>query len=314
MNCFFEPRKAILLLAFLIAFSHPTGAQENNIQETPASATVSWNELVFQGDKFFKSITVKIHLDSDNNLPGGLSIKNEKDFGECAGSAQNNKLLSVQSLVKSRGQIQSQYVEKIWFEEMSVRPKKRVRLNYNTPPWIKSYCWQDKGVRRQNTFPGSPDENKRPPTEWTKRNVSFYEYPEEVAECETVSDPSLVFYLLSTLEPISQQKPFTMCVFGKKQLHQLTIAQEKQSSLKVSYKIHSPAQEDAVKEQISPIVFSITEKTYAPGGMKPETFSFLGLHKNIRIYMDQEKRLPVKITGKNNSIGGLVLDLREYSK
>lgn len=314
MTCYFKFTKGILLLVFLITVSQSSGAQELKSPGAPALATISWNELVFQGDKIFKNITVKIHLDSDNNLPGELSIKNEKKFGKCVGSAQDNKLLSVQSLVKSRGQIQSQYDEKIWFEEMSVRPKKRVRLNYNNPPWIKSYCWQDKGVSRQNTYPGSPDENKLPPTEWTKRIVSFYEYPEEVAECEVVSDPFLVFYLLSTLEPISQQKPFTMCVFGKKQLHQLTIAQEKQSSLKVSYKIHSPAQEDAVKEQISPMVFSITEKTYAPEGMKPETFSFLGLHKNIRIYMDQEKRLPVKITGTNNSIGELVLDLREYSK
>jgi hypothetical protein len=314
MSCYFKPIKGILLLVFLITLSQSSGAQENKSQEAPILGTVSWNELIFQGDKFFKGITVKIDLDSDSNLPGALSIKNENDFGECAESAQYNKLLSVQFLVEGGGQIQNQYVEKIWFGEASALPKKRVRLNDNNPPWIKSYCWQDKGVRRQKTFPGSPDENKRPPTEWTKRNVSFYEYPKEVAECETVSDPSLVFYLLSALEPISQQKPFTICVFGKKQLHQLTITPKKHSSLNVFYKVHSPSQEAVVKEQISPIVFSITEKTYVPEGMKPETFSLLGLHKNIRIYLDQEKRLPVKITGKNNSIGELVLDLREYSK
>jgi hypothetical protein len=313
MNYFFKPLKAILLLVTLMSLAQPSGAQGNKVEEIPRLETVSWSELIFRGDKFFTTITVEIHLNSDNELPGSLPLKKEKNFVECAKSTYDNKLLSVQSFVKSRGQVQNQYMEKIWFEEASVLPKMRIRFNYNNP-WIKSYCWQDEGVYRQKTFPGSPDENKHPPTEWTKRKVSFYEYPEEVAECETVSDPSLIFYLLSTLDTGSQQKPFKICVFGKKQLHQLTITQEQHSPLNVSYRIHSPSQEAAVKEQISPIVFSISEKTIVPEDMKPETFSLLGLHKNIRIYLDQEKRLPVKITGKNNSIGKLLLDLREYSK
>lgn len=314
MNFFFKPLKAILLLVTLMSLPQSSAAQGNKVEETPRLETVSWSELIFRGDKFFTTITVEIHLNSDNELPGPLPFKKEKDFVECAKSTYDNKLLSVQSFVKSMGQVQNQYMEKIWFEETSVLPTMRIRLNYNNPPWIKSYCWQDKGVHRQKTVPSSPDENKHPPSEWTKRKVSFYEYPEEVAECETVSDPSLIFYLLSTLDTDIQQKPFKICVFGKKQLHQLTITQEKHSPLNVSYRIHTPSQEVAVKEQISPIIFSISEKTMVPEDMKPETFSLLGLHKNIRIYMDQEKRLPVKITGKNNVIGQLVLDLRDCSK
>ncbi len=314
MSCYFKTISGILVLASIIGFSQLAAAQENKIDEIPPLGTVNWHQLVFKGSKFFRKITVTIDLNSDIEKTVAPSIENEKDFGECLGFAQNSKLLAVQFLLEGSGQKQNQYVEKIWFAETSVRPKKRVRLNYNNPRWVKSYCWQDKGVRRQKTFPGSPKENKHPPTEWTKRTISFYEYPEEGAECEKISDPSVLFTLLSASEPTSQQKPFKMCVFGKKQLHELTITPEKKSSLDVTYKIHSPTQSVEVKEQISPIVFSITEKTYAPEGLKPEKFSFLGLHKNIRIFIDQEKRLPVKITGENTSIGKLVLDLREYSK
>lgn len=314
MNYFFKPLKSILLLVTLMSLPQSSWAQGNKFEETLRLETVSWSELIFRGDKFFSTITVELHLNSDNELPDSLPFKKENDFVECEKSTYDNRLLSVHSFIKSMGQVQKQYMEKIWFEETSVLPKMRIRLNYNNPPWIKSYCWQDKGVRRQKSVPGSSDENKQPPAKWTKGKISFYEYPEAVTKCKTVSDPSLIFYLLSTLNTDTQQTPFEICVFGKKQLHQLTVTQENHSPLNVSYRMHSPSQEVAVKEQISPIVFSISEKTMVPEDMKPETFSLLGLHKNIRIYMDQEKRLPVKITGKNNRIGQLVLDLRDYSK
>ena len=124
-------------------------------------------------------------------------------------------------------------------------------------------------------------------------------------------DAPLVFYLLSTLDLTSKKGPYEICVFGKKQLHRLTIRQEESPPMEVSFITRTPSQkEETIKGQITPLVYSIKTESLAPEKEEAENFSLLGLHKNIRIYMDPEKLLPVRISGTNNIIGKLELELR----
>ena len=315
MGLFLKSIVAALFLIISIIQSPSAGAQEEKVYEVSSRKSLSWTELIFKGSKVFTSTTVKINISSGDQLSDNLSTDIEPDFGDCSTTLNSSKLLTVHTSSKSVGLFQSQYQEKIWFKETTFRPDKRIRLsNGGGSPWLKSYCWEAKGVRRQKFQPGNPGENKQPPNKWTKRTESFYEYPEEVAGCDTISDPALVFYLLSTFESTRQPKYFEICVFGRKQLYRLTMERKKSSPLKVSYKTGASSQETAVKEQINPSVFSITAETLVPDKRVSETFSFFGLHKDILIFMDPEKRLPVRISGKNNSIGSLVLDLRAYTK
>jgi hypothetical protein len=165
-------------------------------------------------------------------------------------------------------------------------------------------------VRRHKAAPGSPAENKRSPAAWSDRTESFYEYPEDLAGCGPISDPALIFQIVSSLDPVSRQDPFEICVFGKKQLHRLTIRQEKSTPLKVSYTTRSASHEAAVEEEISPVVYAITTENILDKKREPEPFSLLGLHKDIRIYLEPDKLIPVSISGTNNSVGKLYLLLQ----
>lgn len=304
----------VLLLVILNFPSESSGAKRNMVYESSSGPDVFWTQLEFQGSKFLNTITVKIELSSEGQRSGDLSTKLGKHFGDCSETVTVSKLLTVHSTYTGVVFSESRYEEIIWFNEATTHPEKRIRLSNGDSPWVKSYCWEEKGVRRQKILPGNSGESKKPPARWTKYTESFYEFSEEVAGCATVSDPALVFYILSTLDPGRQKLPLEICVFGRKQLHQLTIGLEKTSSLKVSYKKHSPAGEVAIKDTITPHIFSISSDNLVPDNREPETFNFLGLHRDIRIYMDPEKRLPVRISGTNNSVGKLVLDLRSYSK
>ena len=309
-----KPTVAVLSLIVLIALPQTSCAEKDKIYETSARQMIPWTELIFKGSKFFTSTTLKIKLGLGGQLSDDLSTEIGTDNCDYSENLYNSKLLTVQSSTRGVGFSQNQYEEKVWFKETTFGPYKRVRLNSGDVPWVKSYYWGDKGVRREKIFPGNPSENKQAPVTWTKRTESFYEYPEEVTGCDTISDPSLIFYILSAFQPVRQSKSFEICVFGRKQLHRMTIVQEKYSSLKVSYKSRSASQEVIVEGKITPTVFSITTKTFLPRESEQEIFSFLGLHRDIRIYMDPEKRLPVRITGRNNSFGGVTLDLRSYSR
>jgi hypothetical protein len=299
---------AVFSLIVFAVLPHLLAAQENSVYAPTGLPTVSWTELIFKGSKFMTRITVKIRMSSADQSDD-LSVKSEDGLGDCSETVTAQNLLTVQSSSKGLGSSQSKYEEKIWFNETAVDPERRVRLSGGDAPWVKSYCWEDKGVRRQKILPGNSSEKKQSPAKWTKRSRSFYEYPAEVTGCDTISDPSLVFYMLSTLDFDREQKNFNVCVFGKKQLHRLSIGQEPAASLQVSYKNRSFTKDATVDEKIKPVVLTITSENFAPDNGKPETYSFLGLNKDIRIYMDAEKRLPVRISGTNNSIGALTLDL-----
>ncbi|MCP4341462.1 MAG: hypothetical protein GY799_21910 [Desulfobulbaceae bacterium] len=302
-----------LLLAIFVVLPQTSDAQEDKVSEVSARQDVSWAELVFKGSKLMNKITVKIKLTSGDELSDDQATKIGGDPDDCSETVSGSKLLTVQSSSKGVGSSSGQYKEEIWFNEKDIHPDKRIRLNSGDAPWVKSYCWEDNGVRRLKILPGKSSEKKYPPSKWTKRTESFYEHPADASGCATISDPSLIFYMISMLD-LDRQEPFEICVFGRKQLHRVTIGQEKASAIKVSYKERPSSKEVAVKDTITAVVFSITTDNFASGGEKQEAYSFLGLNKDIRIFMDPEKRLPIRISGANNSIGGLVLDLKLHSK
>lgn len=309
MELFPKQIKVILFLAFLIILPHLSAAGGNKNIETTANNKVSWTDLTFTGSKFLTSIKVKIQLGPGNLLSDASAQKTKTDLADCSEPDNDSKLLTVKSSSKGMGS-QGQYEEKIWFKTADGLPYKRIRFSNADDPWVKSYCWEDKGVRRLKILPSSPAEKKQPPTSWTQRTESFYDYPKEQTDCSSVMDPSLVFYILSNLDLSSKKSPYEICVFGRKQLHRLTIQQEKSSSIKVSYKTQSASVKNNTEEQITPNVFSISTKALPSGNKNPEAFSLLGLNKDIRIYMDPKKQIPVRISGTNNSAGSLELNLR----
>lgn len=301
MKYFSKLMVTVFLPIIFIVLPHLSAAQGD---EPPGLPLASWTELVFKGSKLMTRITVKIKISSDD-LSGS---------GDCSETVPAKHLLTVESASKGIGSSAGKYEEKIWFKETASHPIGRVRVSSGDDPWVKSYCWEDEGVRRQRILPANSNEKKQSSSEWTKRSESLYQYPKEVAGCNTISDPSLVFYMLATQDFDKEKTPLKLCVFGRKQLHQLTIRQEEKPSLKVSYKARSASGEVAVEEKVKPIVFSIVSEGFAPENRKAEAYSFLGLNKDIRIYMDPEKRLPVRISGTNNSVGDLVLDLKVLSE
>jgi len=301
----------ILIFQFILFVVLPqtSGAQEDFVSEVSNQQDASWTELVFKGSKLMTNITVKIQLSSADQLSGSQSPNGGTGLDDCSKAVTGDKVLTVQSSSSGVGS-SGQYEEEIWFDGKALQPGKRIRLSGGNDPWVKSYCWEDNGVRRLKILPGKSSEKKQSPSNWKKRSESFYEYPADATGCATILDPSVVFYMLSALDLKSQEKPMEICVFGRKQLHRVTVRQEKPSSLKVAYKERSASGESTVKEKITPVIFSMTTKALGANKKKSEAYSFLGLNKDIRIFMDPDKRLPVKIIGTNNSIGELVLDLK----
>jgi hypothetical protein len=302
--------KVILLLAALVVPPQLADAKDNKSIELTAFNKVSWTKLTFTGSKFFTSINVNIQLGPENPFSPASAIKTGTVPVKYSDEENKSRLLTLKWSLNGM-LAQGQYEVKVWFKTTDGLPYKRMRFRNDDDPWVKSYYWEDTGVRRHKIKPGASAENTQPSAKWTDRKEHFYAFPGESAGCSSISDPSLIFYLLSTLDPETLQAPKEICVFGKKQVHRLTIQQVKSSPIEVSFKARTSSQkEETIKNQITPLVYSIKTAPMAPEKEEPENFSLLGLHKNILIYMDPEKQLPVRISGSNNSIGKIDLELR----
>jgi len=310
MELFPKQINIILILAILFILPQQTAAAENNDIQSTVYKNVPWTDLTFTGSKFFTSLNVKIQLGPGTLLSAASAEKTGNDPADCSETDNDSTLLTLKWSLK--GLIaQGQYEVKVWFNTADGLPYKRIRFRNDDDPWVKSYCWEDEGVRRLKIKPVGSAEIKQQPTRWTERKKSFYEYPQKQTNCSSITDASLIFYILSTLDLSSEKSPYEICVFGKKQLHRLTIRQVKSSPIEVSYKTRTASQKkETIKDQITPLVYSIKTEAIPTGNMEPENFSLLGLHKDIRIYMDPEKRIPVRISGNNNSIGKLELELQ----
>ena len=312
LNMAFFPKliKIVLFLTVLTILPQPAAADRNIHIEPIAHNKVSWTDLTFKGSKLLTTITVKMHLGSGELSPSDPAAKSGTYLPGCSETDKDSRLLTVKSSTK--GMIsQGQHDEYIWFKEPDGLPYKRIRVRNNDDPWIKSYCWEKNGVRRHEIQPGGSAENKQSPTNWTKHNEHFYEHTIESAARSSISEPSLIFYILSILDPDMLQNPKEICAFGRKQLHRITIRLVKSSPIEVAYKTQTISQkEETIKDQITPLVYSIKTESLAPENKEPEAFSLFGLNKGIRIYMDPEKQIPVRISGTNNSIGKIDLWLQ----
>ena len=298
------------LLAALVILPAYCLAAENIPVATPANKKVPWSDLIFKGSKYLTSFKVEMQLESMADSSGNISSPAGRELGTCPNTVHDGMLLTIKSTSQGLGD-EDKYEERVWFKEQDGLPYKRNRLNQGDGFWVKTYCWEEMGVRRQKVVPKNLAEEQQPQTLWSERTESLYRYPENRTGCSTISDPALILYKVSNLAPFIGHDPLQLCVFGKKQLHRLTIRQEGAPPLEVAYTVRSATQKETVVEgRIVPLVYAVTSENIATANQTPEAFSLFGLQKDIRIYLDPEKGIPVRISGTVSRIGTLDLEMQ----
>ena len=300
-----------LALSFLVGVGQTATALAVNPGWASSQKGACWTGLTFNHSRMLVKLTVQIQIQSPAPMTDGLLTRMGAGLTGYSETVKKMKLMAVDIKADGLSFFNEQYTEKIWFNAGDGRAYRRISWRKEGDPWVKIYSWIDNGVRRQKIQPAGRDESKHAPIKWTQTTESFYPYPKNTVNSDTISDPTLMLYLLSVLEPRNLESPFEIYVFGKEQMHRLTCCQEKSSPMAVSFKIHSSSGVAGMNTAIKPLVFSIKAESLASKDRKPETFSLLGLQKDIRIYLDPSRRLPVRISGRNSIYGELILDLSD---
>ena len=102
-----------------------------------------------------------------------------------------------------------------------------------------------------------------------------------------------------------------MCVFGKRQLHRVRLSTDGLQSLKVNYLEKKQDTEVAKQGKVDTLKITLQAQPLDADLDDVENFSFLGLRKNIAIFIDPATRLPFQISGKLPKLGTVHFKLSE---
>ena len=285
-----------------------TGFQQQRILSRDIQENTPWTGLVFKNSNILTTIVLKIMLHFNDNFYPNVT---KPGFCMYPVPGKGIRVITVETEISGLIYPYVEYVQHVWFNQSTGQAYQRIRLRRGRVQWIKGYKWNNKGVFRDKLQPATPAEGKKSPANWTHETKAFYPYPKDLGACRVISEPTVIFYLLSRLAQKDIRACPEICVFGKKQIHRLSIKQETSVPIRVSYKIHPSRYHDISGPILKAEVFSIADEPVPSGGMNHEAFSILGLQKDIRIYIDPSRHIPVQVSGINKKLGRLVFELKE---
>jgi hypothetical protein len=200
---------------------------------------------------------------------------------------------------------------RIWFNPADASALGRVRLRRGEDDFKKIYRFTEQGVFRHRIEPKDKSEARLEPDKWTDIKDTFYPYDIKQLNCSGVSERSVLIYILSAAALSKSNKPLTICVFGKRQLHRVQLRKEGILPIKIDY-IEKNQQAEIRKEgTVKALKMAITARPVVPHLEDVENFSFLGFHKDITIYLEPTSGLPIQASGIIPTIGKAPLNLRE---
>lgn len=201
----------------------------------------------------------------------------------------------------------------VWFNPLDAQVLGRYRLRRGKDDFEKIYRFTAQGVFRRHREPRNAAEAKRGPHQWTDAGINFYPYDLAQLGCCAVADRLLLLYVASAAAELRANQTLALCVFGKRQLHRVELQPDGKKTLAVDY-VATQSQSGIHRQgQVEALRIKLVAQPIVTNQDQPENFSFLGLHKNIVIFLDPESDLPVQISGAMSKIGAGDLKLREVT-
>lgn len=300
----------LLLIFFFTILNSASWAQSlSNLKLD--SNRVTWTQLSFQAKNLWVEVSTEVQLkllpaDVVEAMllasPKGVPIKPTKP---------NAYQMTISTTIDPvfRPPVKINY--QVWFNPEDAAVLGRTRLRRGEEDLIKIYRFTEQGVFRQKKTPKDVKEVSLEPEKWTNAQNSFYPYDLADLKCPFVSGRLLLIYIISAADiaKIAEFQP--ICVFGKEQLHHVRFRNEGLQSEEFDHIVKDRQTEVRKKRKVKAFKIAIVTNPMEPDREDPEVFSFLGLQKDIVIYIDPASRLPIQVSGTIPMVGNVSLKLYE---
>ena len=272
---------------------------------------IAWTHLSFHAKNFWVEVTTDIQLKSLPATtvealllasPRGVPIKP---------ATPNARQMAINTTIDPVFGPPVSINYQVWFNPEDAAVLGRIRLRRGEDDLIKIYRFTDQGVFRQRKAPKNAKEVSLEPEKWTNAQDSFYPYNPADLGCPIVSGRLLLIYIISAVDIAKRDQSQSLCVFGKEQLHRVRLRNE--GLQPVEFKHVFKDQQTAVQKKgtVKALKIAVAADPIEPDREEPEDFSFLGLHKDIVIYIDPTSRLPIQVSGTIPMVGNVSLKLSE---
>ena len=287
----------ILILLVVNADASRAGERSSSLDH----GNVPWSRLTYAASAFFMTLESEVRQESiaAEKAAEQLVLNDQKDVNKLP--AEN--IIRIDNFSEGFGK-KAHYT--LWFDQNgeALQRKKLVKGKRNE---IKIYRFSSCGYfTLRKKFPSANfDENF---SQWEEAKKSYTEFSSGLCGKQPVYDVNALLYLISALDikEIGYQKDITTFSDGK--LLQVKLVAKKMTSIYGDFKINSSQKEITVDDSIDVLELHLMPVT--KNKKERESFRFLGLKGNIKVYLDLTHQLIVRLRGNVDVVGTLDINLK----
>lgn len=190
-------------------------------------------------------------------------------------------------------------MSRVWFEPDSAAALERRKDRAGSRAYRKIFRFTPEGIESIRLAPADTSEAGLSPERWSRVEESSYPHPRG-ADCALVSEPTLLFYLVSAAR-VGPGEQIEICSFSGKTLSRLRLEVEVGPRLRVDAAMLGSGGEGRV--EVETLRFRVHAEPVVPG--QEVELDFLGLEGEVAILVETERRLPVQIEGRLPPLGRL---------
>ncbi len=264
---------------------------------------VPWRQVHYRAKNWSVSLTAVMTLETLPSVPAqGELLAADRGMPHKASGPETLRMtldMEIDSLFRDPVQI----TNRVWFDPLDGAALGRYRMRRGEDDFEKVYRFTDQGVFRRNREPRSKDEARGEPDHWSFEVKRFYAHDLEQLGCPVASERLLLIYLASASAGLVNGQPLSVCVLGKRQLHRVKLSAQGRRSVKVDFIERRESGPTQRQGEVEALAIALETEPLASDLDKPENFSFLGMHKDIVIYLDPHTNLPLQISGHIAKVG-----------
>lgn len=299
----------VTLLSFLLLI-YPGWAQSfTDLHLDPKQ--VLWTDLSYQAKSFIVNVTSDIQLAPFSIEEfESLWLSNPKSIALPTASREVYRI-KVNTIIDHIFSPPVKLSDQVLLEPNQATALHRIKLRRGKDDIMRSYWFSREGVHRLRKKPKTKEEALLQPEQWTGVKRSFYGFDLTRLGNPQVAESTLLIYIVSAYFNNKSNKPLSLCVFGKQQLHQVRLRVDGLLPATVDYTEKSEGTKVRKQGKIEVLRVKLEAQLVKLGQKDPENFSFLGFQKDIAIDINPELRIPVQVSGIIPGVGKVTLKLRE---
>jgi hypothetical protein len=270
---------------------------------------VPWERLMFQAKSVWVDVTVEVVLEPLPWADVEASLLESPRGEPVRPSSADSHKIAVETTIDPAFRRRFTEASRVWFDPKDATALGRVRWQRGDGDFRKTYRFTHEGVFRHRIEPKNEEEELLEPERWTDIKDSFFPYNLTELKCSNVSERTVLIYVVSAARNLLKGETLSLCVFGKRQLHRVSLRSRGTEPIKVDYVEKRQDLEVRRNGKIDAVAIALDSEPVESDLSEAENFSFFGFHENIVLFVDPASRLPIRASGTIPSFGKATLSL-----